>query len=108
MFDPVSLVCNVSRVEVVVVGSVELHHVGLWRHADRRDDAALSNAAPGWVAHVVLGRASVGWVEEVVGEEGEAAGVSLGVADVADAVEGLVLGIAGCHVDYWEMYPVRR
>lgn len=97
MSEPVVVVRKGPRVEIVVLGMVELHHVGLWRHADRSDDAAFASSLPVWVSGVVVGRSCVDWVEDVVGEEGEAVGVSLGVADVADAMEWFVFGVVGRH-----------
>lgn len=103
MSEPVVVARKGPRVEVVVLRMVELHHVGLWRHVPGRDDAAIAGALPVWVAGVVVGRSCVGWVEDIVGEEREAVGVSLGVADVADAVEGFVFGVVGRHGEYWEV-----
>lgn len=99
MSESVIVVRKGPWVEVVVLLMVELHHGGLWRHVFWCDDTTIAGALPVWVAGVVVGRSCVGWVEEVVGEEGKAVGVSLGVADVADAMEGFVFGIVGRHFD---------
>lgn len=46
------------------------------------------------------------WVEERRGEVREVFGAVARAADVADAVEGLALGVVGCHG--WEWRGARR